>query len=188
MPVHDPPRHRAGAPSPRLLKMEFTQVKTAVDLVNELATEEWRRIVADRLSAYLDDEAAVLLDRSWKAGHCKKLAKAARNLARVGGQFSDFDSVLASQSARQAVSGSELATALLSRAVSLHNPTDTIVRGLRVCGITLCVINGCPESCQCLKDLCEDTGLPQLQDLINQTCDRFLASIQISTRSATSGP
>ena len=158
----------------QLRKVEVPQVKTAVDLVNEIATEGWRRTTADMLSGYLDSESATLLDRSWKANHCRKLAKAARNLSRLGGQFTALDGVLASQSARQAVSGSALATALLSRAVTLHSPTDMIVRNLRVYGISLCVIHGCLESCQCLKDVCEETALPQLQGLINQTCDRLL--------------
>jgi hypothetical protein len=154
--------------------MRLPKAKTAVDLVNEMATEGWRRTAADRLSGYLDSEAATLVDQSWKASRCKKLAKAARRIAQLSGQFTALDSVLARQSARSAVSGSELATALLSRAVSIHSPTDAIARGLRACGISLCVIHGCLESCQCLKDLCEDTELPQLQNVIKESLDRFL--------------
>lgn len=171
-PAHAIPRHEVRSPQPP--KLDLPRAKTAVDLVNELATEGWRRTAADRLSGYLDNESAALLDRAWKASHCKKLAKAAKNLARLSGQFTALDGVLASQSARSAVSGSELATALLCRAITVHSPTATIVRGLRVSGIALCAIHGCLESCQCLKDVCEETALPQLQDLINQTCDRFL--------------
>lgn len=153
--------------------MDLPREKTAVDLVHELATDGWRYTTAERLSTYLDGEAATLIDRPWKAGHCKKLAKAARNVAKVGGIFSTFESVLASQSARQAVSCSEVATALLSRAISLQSPTEMIVRDLRVSGIALCAINSCVPSCQCLKDLCEDTSPTQLQNLITLTCDYF---------------
>jgi len=155
-------------------KVELSRAKTAVDLVNELATDGWRRTAADKLSAYLDSETGALLERSWKADRCKKLAKAARKVAQLSGQFTVLDGVLASQSARAAAAGSDLATALLSRAISLHSPTDTIVRGLRVCGITLCVAHGCLGSCQCLKDLAEDIALPQLQNVINEAVDRFL--------------
>jgi hypothetical protein len=166
------PRREVRLPQPP--KLDLPRAKTAINLVNELATDGWRQTTADKLSGYLDTESAVLLDRAWKASHCKKLAKAAKNLARLGGQFTALDGVLASQSARNAVSGSELATALLGRAITIHSPTAMIVRGLRVSGIAQCVIHGSLESCQCLKDVCEETALPQLQDLINQTCDRFL--------------
>lgn len=154
---------------------EAKTAKTAVGLVNELATDGWRRAAVDRLSDYLGDEAGSVLDQSWKAGHCKKIAKAARNLARLGGQFAALDGVLASQSARQAVSGSEVGTVLLARAIMLHSPTDVevIARGLRVSGITLCVLNGCLGSCQCLRDLCEDAELSRVQELVDQALDQF---------------
>jgi hypothetical protein len=159
-------------------KVEISRAKTAIELVDELATDGWRRTAADRLSAYLDSEAGALLDRSWKADRCKKLAKAARKIAQLSGQFTILDGVLASQSARAAAAGSDLATALLSQAISLHSPTDTIVRGLRACGISLCVAHGCVGSCQCLKDLVEDTALPQLQNVIDEAIDRFLVVSQ----------
>lgn len=163
-------------------KVELPAAKTAVDLVNELATDGWRRTVADKLSGYLDDEAATLLDRSWTASRCKKLAKAARKMERLSGQFDTLDGVLASQSARAAAAGSDLATALLERALSFHSPAslsfhspvDTLARGLRACGISLCAIHGCMGSCQCLKDLCEDTVLPKLQNAIDEALDRLL--------------
>lgn len=155
-------------------KIELPPAKTAVDLVNELATDGWQRTVADKLSGYLDDEAATFLDRSWTASRCKKLAKAARKMEQLSGQFETLDGVLASQSARAAAAGSDLATALLARALSFHSPADTIARGFRACGIGLCAIQGCIGSCQCLKDLCEGTVLPKLQDAINEAVDRFL--------------
>ena len=41
--------------SPQPPKLDLPRAKTAVDLVNELATEGWRRTAADRLSGYLDN-------------------------------------------------------------------------------------------------------------------------------------
>jgi hypothetical protein len=161
-------RHRAEA------TVEIAHVRTAVDLVQELASEGWRRTVAQRLASHLGDEVWADVDRSWETSRCRKLARAARNVSRLDPALARFDSVLGRQSIKGAVRRAPVAGAMVDRVLAAHTQLDTVVLAMRVAGIVLCELHGCITGCQCLKDLADETGPALLTFKIAQVCDGYL--------------
>jgi hypothetical protein len=154
----------------------IARAKSAVDVVKELATDGWRRTAADRLASYLGDELWTEVDRSWQTSHCERLARAARDLSELNKRLGTLGSVLAAQKVKAAIEHSDLARAMVGRALCAQTQADTMVRAIRVAGIILCVLHNCVESCQCLKDLTEEVGLPKLRAAITQICEGYLVS------------
>lgn len=142
--------------------------------MQELATDGWRRTVANRLASHLGDEFWSDVDRSWRTGHCKRLAKAARALAAAEPKLAAFDTVLGRQTIKGEVSRSPLAVSMVDRVISAHTQISTFVLALRVTGIVLCELHGCINDCQCLKDLADETAPPMLKAKISQICDGYL--------------
>jgi hypothetical protein len=168
----DPPRppvHRRAAAT-----VEIAHVRTAVDVVQELASEGWRRTVAQRLAAHLGAEVWADVDRAWETARCKKLARAARNLSRLDPALARFDSVLGRQSIKAAVRRSAVAGAMVDRVIAAHTQPDTVILAMRVTGIVLCELHGCITGCQCLKDLADESGPALLTSKIAQVCDSYL--------------
>ena len=153
--------------------VEIAYVRTAVDLVQELATEAWRRNVAQRLAAQLGGDLWADVDRTWETSRCRRLARAARNLARLDPALASFGSVLGRQRIRGAINRAPVAVTIADRA-STNAEADTVILAMRVAGIVLCELHGCIASCQCLKDLAEETGSVLLTAKIIQICDEYL--------------
>jgi hypothetical protein len=153
---------------------EIAHVRTVVDVVQELASERWRRTVAQRLASHLGDELWADVDRTWERSRCKRLAKAARNLSRLDPTLARFDSVLGRQNIRAAVKRAPVAGAMVDQVVAARTQPDTIVLAIRVTGIVLCELHGCITSCQCLEDLTDETGPGLLTSKITQICDGYL--------------
>jgi hypothetical protein len=170
--------HRQAGPQriaiPVELPRQVPRAKSAVGLVQELATDGWRRTVADRLSTHLGDEIWSDVDRSWRTGHCKRLAKAARALAAAEPRLATFDTLLGRQTIKREVSRSPLAVDMVDRVISAHTQISTVVLALRVTGIILCELHGCITGCQCLKDLADETAPAMLKAKITQICDDYL--------------
>jgi hypothetical protein len=157
------------------LPRQTVQTRSAVELVQELATDGWRQTVSTRFSAYLGDQIWGDVDRSWRTGHCKRLAKAARALAAAEPRLASFDTVLGRQTIKDAVSRSPLAVEMVDRVVSAQTQIGTVVLTLRVTGIVLCELNGCLSGCQCLKDFADETVPTMLKARIAEVCDGYLA-------------
>ena len=169
---HDSPQPAASHPP---ATVEIAHVRTAVDLVQELASERWRRTVERRLASHLGAETWADVDRAWETSRCKKLARAARNLSRLDPALARFDSVLGRQSIKGAARRAPVASAMVDRVFAAHTQLDTVVLAIRVAGIVLCELHGCIADCQCLKDLADETGPALLTSKIAQVCDSYLA-------------
>jgi hypothetical protein len=130
--------------------------------------------MADRLSSHVGDEIWSGVDHSWRTGHCKRLAKAARALAAAEPKLAAFDTVLGRQMIKDEVSRSPLAVAMVDRVVSAQTHIGTFVLALRVTGVVLCELHGCISDCQCLKDLADEIVPSMLKAEISRICDGYL--------------
>ena len=70
-------RQRPEQPDGLDVHVEIPLRTSAVDLVQELATQRWRRTVAQRLADHLGEDVWAEAGRAWLPSHCRKLAKAA---------------------------------------------------------------------------------------------------------------
>lgn len=162
--------------APVELPRQIVRAKSAVEVVQELATDGWRQTVATRFSSYVGDQVWGDVDRSWRAGHCKRLAKAARALATIEPKLATFDTLLGRQMIKDKVSRSPIGVAMVDRVVSAQTQIPTLVLALRVTGIVLCELHGCISECQCLKDLADETVPTMLEARITKICDGYLMS------------
>lgn len=156
------------------LHVEIPHVVSAVDLVQELATQRWRRTAAQRLADHLGEEVWQEAGRDWLPSHCKKLAKAAWNLAALDPGLSGFDSVLGRQRIKDAVKRTRVGAALVDRVTAADTPVASVVAAMRVSGIILCELHGCVATCQSLRDLARETAPDLLRSTIDEVCDGYL--------------
>jgi hypothetical protein len=170
----EPRRQRPEAPDGVDVHMEIPHLTSAVDLVQELATQRWRRTAALRLADHLGEDIWAQAEREWLPSHCKKLAKAAGNAAGLDPGLSGFDTVLGRQRIKDAVKRTQVGAALVGRVTAADTPVDSVVAAMRVAGIILCELHGCIASCQSLRDLARDTAPALLRARIDQVCDGYL--------------
>ena len=156
---------------------EATRVRALLDLYLELATAGWRATVADKLSSHLGDEIWGEIDRAWQTKDCKNIAEVARALEAVSGNFTKLVSALDEPSVKHAVSGSSLANALVNHVGAAQGQIDSVVLAMRVTGIVLCQTHGHLRSCQCLKDLADETVPTMLEAKLDQVCNSYLAHV-----------
>jgi len=132
--------------------------------------------VAARFATHLGGEVWSGVDPSWRTGHCKRLAKAARALAAAEPRLATFDTVIGRQTIKGKVARSPIAVAMVDQVISAQTQISTMVLALRVTGIVLCELHGRLSDCQCLKDLADETVPATLKARITQICDGYLAS------------
>jgi hypothetical protein len=155
--------------------MEIPRLTSAVDLVQELATQRWRRTAAQRLESHLGEEVWAEAGREWLPSHCRKLAKAAWNVAGLDPGLSGFDTVLGRQRIKDAVKRTRVGAALVDRVAAADTPVDTVVAAMRVAGIILCELHGYVTNCQSLRDLARETAPALLRSRIDEICDEYLS-------------
>jgi len=154
--------------------VEIPRLTSAVDLVQELATQRWRRTVAQRLADHLGEDVWAEAGRDWLPSHCKKLAKAAGNVAGLDPGLSGFDTVLGRERIKDAVKRARVGAALVDRVTTADTPVDAVVAAMRVTGIILCELHGCLAGCQSLRDLARETAPALLRSRIDEVCDGYL--------------
>ncbi len=147
---------------------------SAIDVVQELATEGWRQAMAHRLTAHLGDQLWTEVDQTWHPAHCKRLAKAARNLRKLNPSLSSLDTVLGRQNVRRAVNRTAVGAALVDRVITADTQAEAVVLAMRVTGIALCEFRGWLTHCQCLKDLADETVPAQLEGKVLEVSDGYL--------------
>ena len=179
MPIRafEPRRQRPEPPGDADVHLEIPRLTSAVDLVQELATQRWRRSVAQRLGDHLGEDVWAQAGREWLPSHCKKLAKAAGNVAGLDPGLSGFDTVLGRQRIKDAVKRTRVGAALVDRVTAADTPVDSVVAAMRVAGIILCELHGSIASCQSLRDLARDTAPALLRSRIDQVCEGYLPEI-----------
>lgn len=170
----EPRRQRPEPPGGADVHMEIPRVTSAVDLVQEMATQRWRRTVAQRLADHLGDDTWPQAEAEWLPSHCRKLAKAAGNVAGLDPGLSGFDTVLGRQRIKDAVKRTRIGAALVDRVTAADTPVDTVVAAMRVAGVILCELHGSIASCQSLRDLARETDPALLRSRIDQVCDGYL--------------
>jgi len=154
--------------------LEIPHPTSAVDLVQEMATQRWRRAVAQRLAEHLGEDVWADVERDWLPSHCKKLAKAAGNVAGLDPGLSGFDTVLGRQRIKDAAKRTRVGAAFVDRVAAPDTPVDSVVAAMRVAGIILCEVHGYIVGCQSLRDLARETAPAALRSTIDQVCDGYL--------------
>lgn len=170
----EPRRQRPQPPVDADVHVEILRVTSAVDLVQELATQRWRRTAAQRLADHLGDDAWSEAESEWLPSHCRKLAKAAGNVAGLDPGLSGFDTVLGRERIKDAVKRTRIGAVLVDRVTAADTPVDTVVAAMRVAGVILCELHGSIASCQSLRDLARETDPALLRSRIDQVCDGYL--------------
>jgi len=116
--------------------VEIPRLTSAVDLVQELATQRWRRTVAQRLADHLGEDVWAEAGRDWLPSHCKKLAKAAGNVAGLDPGLSGFDTVLGRERIKDAVKRARVGAALVDRVTTADTPVDAVVAAMAATGFS----------------------------------------------------